>query len=70
MFPLHIQARYVIAYYLGITDANDGEVSSFLKEVQVRIADVHTFWIDWAITNFSDQDEYVQYAELRKLLKD
>jgi hypothetical protein len=70
MFPSDIQARYFIAHYLGITDSNDGEVSSFLKEVQARIADVHTFWIDWAITNFSDQDEYVQYAELRKLLKD
>tara|TARA_B110000116_G_scaffold87277_1_gene75925 strand:- start:92 stop:568 length:477 start_codon:yes stop_codon:yes gene_type:complete len=70
LFPSDMQARSFIAQYLGITDSNDGEVSAFLKEVQTRISDVHTFWIDWAMTNFSDQDEYVQYAELRQLLKD
>lgn len=69
LFPSDIQARSFIAQYLGINDRNDGEVSAFLKVVQARIPDVHTFWIDWAMTNFSDQDEYVQYAELRQLLK-
>jgi len=70
LFPSDIQARSFIAQYLRISDCNDGEVSAFLKEVRARIPDAHTFWIDWAMTNFSDQDEYVQYAELRQLLKD
>jgi thiamine kinase-like enzyme len=70
LFPSDLQARFFIAQYLRTTDCNDGEVSAFLKEVQARIPDVHAFWIDWAMTNFSDQDEYVQYAELRQLLKD
>ena len=70
LFPSDVQARSFIAQYLGITDCYAGEVSVFLKEVQARIPDVHTFWIDWAITNFSDQDEYVQYAKLRQILKD
>jgi hypothetical protein len=70
LFPSNMQTRSFIAQYLGITDCADGEVSAFLKEVQARIPYVHTFWIDWAMTNFSDQDEYVQYAKLRQILKD
>jgi len=55
---------------LRITDCADDEVSAFLKEVRARIPHVHTFWIDWAMTNFPDQDEYVQYAERRQILVD
>jgi hypothetical protein len=68
LFPSDMQARSFIAQYLGITNCADGEVSAFLKEVQARISHVHTFWIDWAMTNFSDQDEYVQYAERRQIM--
>jgi hypothetical protein len=70
LFPSDTQARSFIAQYLGILDCDDGEVSSFLKDVWARIPDVHRFWIDWAMTNFSDQDEYVQYAERRQILMD
>jgi hypothetical protein len=69
-FPSDAQARSFVAQYLEITDCADGEVSAFLKEVQARIPSVHTFWIDWAMNNFSDQDEYVQYAEQRQILVD
>ncbi len=69
-FPSDAQARSFIAQYLGITDCASGKVSVFLKEVQARIPHVHTFWIDWAMTNFSDRDEYVQYAEQRQILVD
>jgi len=69
MFPSDIQARYFIAQYLGLSNINDSEVSAFLKKVQTRIPDVDTFWIDWAMTYFSDEDEYVQYAKLRQSLK-
>jgi hypothetical protein len=55
---------------LEITDSASGEVSEFLKEVQARIPHVHAYWIDWAMSNFSDRDEYVRYAELRQLLSD
>ncbi|MBT4065896.1 MAG: hypothetical protein HOE76_01585 [Euryarchaeota archaeon] len=68
LFPPEEQARSFIAQYLEITDSASSEVSSFLKEVQVRIPHVHTYWIDWAMNNFSDRNEYVQYAELRQLL--
>ncbi|HIF17066.1 MAG TPA: hypothetical protein EYQ85_07455 [Candidatus Poseidoniales archaeon] len=67
-FPSDAQARSFVAQYLEITDCTDGEVSAFLKEVQTRIPSVHTFWIDWAMKNFSDLDEYVQYAEQRQIL--
>ncbi len=67
-FPSDAQARFFVAQYLEITDCTDGEVSAFLKEVQTRIPSVHTFWIDWAMKNFSDLDEYVQYAEQRQIL--
>lgn len=70
MFPSDIQARFFIAQYLGISNFNDSEVSAFLKKVQTRIPDVHAFWIDWAVTNFSNKDEYIQYAKLRQSLKD
>ena len=69
-FPSDTQARSFVAQYLEITDCTDGEVSSFLKEVQTRIPLVHKFWIDWAVNNFSDLDEYVQYAEQRQSLVD
>ena len=69
-FPSDTQARSFIAQYLEITDCTDGEVSAFLKEVQTRIPLVHKFWIDWAVNNFSDLDEYVQYAEQRQILVD
>ncbi len=69
-FPSDAQARFFVAQYLEITDCTDGEVSAFLKEVQTRIPSVHTFWIDWAMKNFSDLDEYVQYAEQRQILMD
>jgi len=69
-FPSDAQARSFVAQYLEITDCTDGEVSAFLKEVQTRIPSVHTFWIDWAMKNFSDLDEYVQYAEQRQILAD
>ena len=69
-FPSDVQARSFVAQYLGITDCVGGKVSEFLKEVRERIPHVHTFWIDWAMTNFSDQDEYVQYAERRQVLED
>lgn len=69
-FPSDAQARSFIAQYLEITDCADNEVSDFLKEVQTRIPYVHTYWIDWAMNNFSDRDEYVQYAELRQVLMD
>ena len=70
LFPSEEQARSFIAQYLEITDSASSEVSAFLKEVQVRIPHVHTYWIDWAMNNFSDRNEYVQYAELRQLLSD
>ena len=69
-FPSDTQARSFVAQYLEITDCTDGEVSAFLKEVQTRIPLVHKFWIDWAVNNFSDLDEYVQYAEQRQILVD
>jgi hypothetical protein len=69
-FPSDTQARSFVAQYLEITDCTDGEVSAFLKEVQTRIPLVHKFWIDWAVNNFSDLDEYVQYAEQRQILMD
>ncbi|MDC0056410.1 hypothetical protein OAJ94_05105 [Deltaproteobacteria bacterium] len=69
-FPSDAQARSFIAQYLEIIDCTDNEVSAFLEEVQARIPYVHTFWIDWAMKNFSDIDEYVQYAEQRKALMD
>jgi hypothetical protein len=69
-FPSDAQARSFVAQYLEITDCTDGEVSAFLKEVWARIPFVHTFWIDWAMKNFSDLDEYVQYAEQRQILMD
>ena len=69
-FPSDAQARSFIAQYLEITDCADSEVSDFLKEVQTRIPNVHTYWIDWAMNNFSDRDEYVQYAKLRQVLMD
>ena len=68
LFPSEEQARSFIAQYLEITDSASSEVSAFLKEVQVRTPHVHTYWIDWAMSNFSDRDEYVKYAELRQLL--
>ena len=67
-FPSDEQIRSFIALYLQITDCTASEVSAFLREVQNRIPYVHTFWIDWALTNFSDRDEYIQYAEHRKSL--
>jgi len=70
LFPSDAQARSFVAQYLGISDCAGDEVSAFLKEVRARIPHVHTFWIDWAMTNFSDQDEYVQYAERRQILVD
>ena len=70
LFPSEEQARSFIAQYLEITDSASSEVSAFLKEVQDRIPHVHTYWIDWAMNNFSDRNEYVQYAELRQLLSD
>ena len=69
-FPSDAQARSFVAQYLGITDYANSEVSAFLKEVRARIPYVHTFWIDWAMTNFSDREEYVQYAERRQILVD
>jgi hypothetical protein len=69
-FPSDAQARSFVAQYLEITDCAGDEASDFLKEVRARIPHVHTFWIDWAMTNFSDRDEYVQYAERRQLLVD
>jgi hypothetical protein len=36
--------------------------------VQERLAQVHIFWIDWALKNFSDSDDYIQYAEQRQIL--
>lgn len=69
-FPSDAQARSFIAQYLEITDCTDGEVSAFLKEVWTRIPLVHKFWIDWAVNNFSDLDEYVQYTEQRQILVD
>ena len=69
-FPSDAQARSFVAQYLEITDCTDGEVSAFLKEVWARIPSVHSFWIDWAMKNFSDLDEYVQYAEQRQGLMD
>ena len=68
LFPSEEQARSFIAQYLEITDSASGAVSEFLKAVQARIPDVHAYWIDWAMSNFSDRDEYVKYAELRQLL--
>ena len=68
-FPSDKQARSFIAQYLGITNYDD-EVLAFQKEVQARIPYVHKFWIDWAMKNFSDQYEYVQYAEQRQILVD
>jgi hypothetical protein len=68
LFPSEEQARSFIAQYLEITDSASGAVSEFLKEVQARIPHVHAYWIDWAMSNFSDRDEYVKYAELRQLL--
>jgi len=69
-FPSDEQARSFIAQYLGITNYADDEVLAFQKEVQARIPYVHKFWIDWAMKNFSDRYEYVQYAELRQILVD
>jgi len=69
-FPSVAQTRSFIAQYLEIDNCADDEVSTFLNEVQERIPNVHTFWIDWAMTNFSDRDEYVQYAECRQILMD
>ncbi|MDP6011828.1 MAG: hypothetical protein QF707_08570, partial [Candidatus Poseidoniaceae archaeon] len=69
-FPSVAQTRSFIAQYLEIDNCADDEVSTFLNEVQERIPNVHTFWIDWAMTNFSDRDEYVQYAERRQILMD
>ena len=68
LFPSEEQARSFIAQYLEITDSASGAVSEFLKAVQARIPHVHAYWIDWAMSNFSDRDEYVKYAELRQLL--
>jgi len=68
LFPSDEQARSFIALYLGVSDYAGSEVSDFLKEVLNRIPLVHTYWIDWALTNFSDQDEYIQYSEHRKSL--
>ena len=68
LFPSEEQARSFIAQYLEITDSASSEVSEFLKEVQARIPHVHAYWIDWAMSHFSDRDEYVRYAELRQLL--
>jgi|TARA_B110000914_G_C15387448_1_gene410777 hypothetical protein len=69
-FPSDTQARSFIAQYLEITNCADIEVTAFLKEVRARIPYVHKFWIDWAVKNFSDHDEYIQYAELRQTLVD
>ena len=69
-FPSDAQARSVVAQYLEITDCANGEVSAFLKEVRAKIPYVHKFWIDWAMTNYSDQDDYVQYAKQRQTLID
>jgi len=69
-FPSDAQARSFVALYLAISDCDGGEVSDFLKEVRARIPYVHTFWIDWALKNFSDRDEYIQYAEQRQILVD
>jgi len=67
-FPSDAQARSFVALYLGISDCNDSEVSAFLKEVRERITQVHIFWIDWALKNFSDLDDYIKYAEQRQNL--
>jgi hypothetical protein len=67
-FPTNAQARSFVALYLGISDCNNVEVSVFLNEVQERLAQVHIFWIDWALKNFSDSDDYIQYAEQRQIL--
>jgi len=69
-FPSDAQARSFVAQYLEITDCAAGEVSAFLKEVRAKIPYVHKFWIDWAMTNYSDQDDYVQYAKQRQTLMD
>jgi len=69
-FPSDAQARSFVALYLGISDCNDDEVSAFLKEVRKRVTHVHVFWIDWALKNFSDRDDYIQYAEQRQILVD
>ena len=69
-FPSDAQARSFIAHYLKINNCFSDEVSIFLKEVLARIPSVHKFWIDWAMTNFSNQDEYVKYAALRQILID
>ncbi|MED5350005.1 MAG: hypothetical protein VYB50_00775 [Candidatus Thermoplasmatota archaeon] len=66
-FPSDVQIRSFAAQYLGISDCADSEVSVFLNEVRARIPYVHTFWIDWAMTNYSDRVEYVQYAEKRQI---
>ena len=69
-FPSDTQARSFVALYLAISDCNDSKVSAFLKEVRERIRYVHTFWIDWALKNFSELDDYMQYAEMRQNLVD
>jgi len=68
LFPSDAQARSFVALYLEISDCNSGEVSAFLNEVRERLSDVHTFWIDWALKNFSDRDDYIQFAEQRQIL--
>ena len=69
-YPSIAQARSFIAQYLEIANSADDEVSTFLEDVQKRIPNVHKFWIDWAMTTFSDQKEYLQYAEQRQTLMD
>jgi hypothetical protein len=70
LFPSDAQARSFVAQYLAISDNADVEVSDFLKEVGARMPYVHAFWIDWALKNFSDRAEYIQYAEQRQILAD
>jgi thiamine kinase-like enzyme len=67
LYPSDAQAREFVACYLDTTPEAPA-VTSFLEEVRMRLPAVHRYWIDWALENFADEQDYVLFAERRRAL--
>jgi len=69
LYPSLAQRRHFASNYLGDTSGKGSIVDDFLKEVESRRQDSHTFWVNWAERTGPSEFNYLYASARRKLIE-